>query len=70
MPSQPSRVEPLGPLWPSCRQILAGLCAWTNSTIRVQAAACSSFHKPAQPGVIRPVGETQVISVKIRPAPP
>jgi hypothetical protein len=32
--------------------------------------ACSSFHRPAQPGVMRASGATQVISVIIRPAPP
>ena len=44
--------------------------AWTKSTIRFHAATCSSFHMPVQPGLIRPSGETQVISVKTRPAPP
>ena len=70
MPSQPSLVEPLGPEWPSCRQILASVCRCTKSTIRVQAATCSSWYMPAQPGVIRPSGVTQVISVKTSPAPP
>ena len=27
--------------------------AWTKSTMRVHAACCSSFHSPAQPGVMR-----------------
>jgi CheY-like chemotaxis protein len=38
--------------------------------MRFQAATWSGFHMPVQPGLIRPSGETQVISVKRRPAPP
>ncbi len=70
MPSQPRRVEPFGPAWPSCRQIFASLCACTKSAIRVQAATCASSYMPAQPGVMRASGPTQVISVNTRPAPP
>ena len=32
--------------------------------MRFHAAACSSFHSPRQPGVMRASGETQVISAK------
>ena len=70
LPSQPSLVEPLPPEWPSWRQIFAFDCAWTKSTMRFHAATCSAFHMPVQPGLIRPSGETQVISVKTSPAPP
>jgi hypothetical protein len=65
-----SLVAPLRPECPSCRQNFAAEFAWTKSTIRVQAASCSSFHRPVQPGVMRLSGEMQVISVKISPAPP
>ena len=70
MPSQPSWVEPFRPEWPSCRQIFASLCACTKSTMRFQACICASVYMPAQPGVMRPCGVTQVISVKTRLAPP
>ena len=70
MPSHISLVAPLRPAWPSCRQIFAAELAWTKSTIRVHAACCSSFHRPVQPGVMRASRPTQVISVKISPAPP
>ncbi len=38
LPSQPTRVEPLPPEWPSWRQIFAFELAWTNSTMRFHAA--------------------------------
>ena len=41
--SQPSWVEPLAPEWPSWRQILASVSAWTKSTMRFQAASCSGL---------------------------
>src|SRR3954447_7752649 len=69
-PSQPNLVEPLAPEWPSWRQSFAFEFAWTKSTMRVHAATWAAFHIPVQPGLIRPSGETQVISVKTRPAPP
>ena len=53
MPSHISRVPPLRPAWPSCRQIFAGPWAWAKPTMRVQAASCASFHRPVQPGVMR-----------------
>jgi len=37
-----SFVEPLRPEWPSWQPIFARPCAWTKSTIRFQAAVCSS----------------------------
>lgn len=70
MPSHISRVEPLRPLWPSWRPIAAPGPACTKSVTRRQEASCPSFHRPAQPGVIRPSGLTQTISVMTRPAPP
>ena len=42
----------------------------TKSTMRRQASRCASFHSPVHPGVMRPSGETQVISVNTSPAPP
>jgi hypothetical protein len=70
MPSHISRVEPLRPEWPSWRPIFAVLRSWTKSVTRVHASRCVSFHRPVQPGVMRPSGETQTISVMTRPAPP
>ena len=69
MPSHINLVAPLRPAWPSCSAIFAAELAWTKSTRR-RHTACSSFQRPAQPGVIRASRETQVISVKISPAPP
>ena len=43
--------------------------AWTKSTIAARRFR-SSFHSPVQPGVMRASRLTQVISVKIKPAPP
>ena len=62
-PSHITFVEPLRPEWPSWQPILACPWPWTKSTIRFHAAVCSSRYRPPQPGVIRPSGETQVISV-------
>ena len=42
----------------------------TKSTMRFQACIWASVYMPAQPGVMRPCGVTQVISVNTRPAPP
>ena len=70
MPSHISRVEPFRPEWPSCRPIRAVDRSWTNAVIRAQESRCSSFHRPVQPGVMRPSGDTHTISVITRPAPP
>ena len=50
--------------------IFALLRSWTKSAIRRQDSSCSALYIPVQPGVIRPDGETQTISVITRPAPP
>src|SRR5208282_2175896 len=39
-------------------------------TTRAKASAWVSFHRPAQPGVIRPFGETAVDSAITSPEPP
>ena len=70
MPSHISLVEPLRPEWPSWMPIFAAALAWTNPTIRRQDSSCSAVYIPVQPGVIRPAGETQTISVITSPAPP
>ena len=44
--------------------------AWIQSAMRFQAAFCSSFQIPGQPGVIRPSGVMQVISAMTMAAPP
>ncbi len=48
----------------------ARLQSWTKSTTRFHAAACSGRYMPVQPKLMRASGETQVISVRINPAPP
>jgi hypothetical protein len=62
-------VEALRPAWASWTPIGA---PWpcTKSTIRRQAAACSSFQMPASCGEIRPSGVTAEASVNTRPNPP
>ncbi len=70
MPSQATLVEPLRPAWPSWMPNFAAELACTKSTMRFQPAACRSFHRPRQPGVMRASGETQVISPNTRAAPP
>ena len=49
--------------WPATGRARTRRCAR-------QPSRCSSVHRPVQPGVIRPFGETQTISVITRPAPP
>ncbi len=71
MPSHISLVEPLRPEWPSWSADLGRAAARARSRRpRFQASRCSSFQSPVQPGVMRPSGETQTISVITRPAPP
>jgi hypothetical protein len=43
VPSQPTCVEPLGPLWPSCMPIFALDWVCTKSTMRLKAADCASL---------------------------
>ncbi len=69
-PSQGSDTEALRPACASCRPIFVAEWACTKSTMRRHASRCSSFHMPAQPGVIRPSGVTAVASAITRPAPP
>ena len=69
-PSHGSEQEPFRPAWASWMPIRAGVFPWTKSTMRFQAAAWASLHIPAHPLVMRPPGETSVISVKTSPAPP
>ena len=42
MPSHISRVEPLRPEWPICMAIFEPEFLCTKSTMRAQAASCSS----------------------------
>ena len=62
MSSQPTWVEPFRPEWPIWQQILASVSACTKSVSRRHAVSCSGAYSPGQPGVMRPVGDTQVIS--------
>ena len=70
MPSHISLVEPFRPECPTWKPIFALVSVWTKSTIRFHASSCSGRYMPVQPGLIRPVSETQTISVITRPAPP
>ena len=70
IPSHMSFVAPFLPAWPSCRQMRACEFSWVKATMRANSASCASFHSPVHPGVMRASGATQVISVKMRPAPP
>src|SRR3970040_2269067 len=70
MRSQPSCVEPLRPECPICMHSLAFEFAWQKSAMRRKASRCASFHRPVQPGVMRPSAEVQVISTYTRPARP
>lgn len=71
MPSHMRRVEPLRPEWPSWTpSAVPGAWVWTKAVILRQAAAWVSDQRPVQPGVIRPSGLTQTISVMTSPAPP
>src|SRR6218665_2537590 len=38
--------------------------------MRLKAAVCAPWYRPGQPGVMRPLALTQVISANTRPAPP
>ena len=70
MPSHINRVDPLRPECPICAPIAHPPCECANDTIRSQAATCSVAYMPAHPGVIRPMSDTQIISVITSPAPP
>jgi len=61
--SHPSCVLPLRPECPIWQQILAAVSACTKSVSRRQAASCCGSYRPVHPGVMRPSGDTQVISV-------
>ena len=71
-PSSPSRAasSPWG------RSARAGWRSWRrsrrgrNRRCASRPASCSGAYRPVQPGVMRPSGDTQVISVKTSPAPP
>ena len=41
-----------------------------KATMRAHAASCAGSYMPVQPSEMRPSGETHVISVITRPAPP
>jgi hypothetical protein len=69
-PSHIRRVDPFGPECPSWRQIRAGDHLCTASVIRRHACTWWSRYMPVHPGLMRPSGETQVISVTTSPAPP
>jgi len=59
-------------LRPACWSWTAIFAPWLcpKSTMRRQAATCSSFHSPVHHGVIRPSGETPVASAMTSPKPP
>ena len=51
-------------------QIFASVSAWTKVVSRRHATSCSGAYSPVQPGVMRPSGDTHVISIVTSPAPP
>ena len=59
-------------LRPACASWMPAVAPWpcTKSTIRAQAACCSSFQIPVSSGEILPSGTTAVASLITRPAPP
>ena len=63
MPCQPKLVDPLRPEWPIWQHIFASVSWCTKSVSFFQAVSCSGRYRPGQPGVMRPVSDTQVISV-------
>src|SRR5712664_543722 len=70
MRSQPSWVDPLRPECPSCMHSFAFEFEWQNSTMRLKASRCASFHRPLSPGEMRASDDGQVISTYTSPAPP
>lgn len=58
------------PAWVSWTPRQVSLWPWTKSVRRRQAASCSSFHRPGQPGVARPSALTAVMPARTSPAPP
>ncbi len=44
--------------------------SFTNAAMRASGSMCLSDHKPRQPGVMRPSGDTAVASTMTSPAPP
>ena len=59
----------LRPAWPIWMPGTAP-AALIEAAIGASAAACASFHRPRQPGVMRPSGDTAVASTMSNPAPP
>lgn len=59
----------LRPAWPIWIPGTAP-AALIDAAMRASPSAWASFHRPRQPGVMRPSGETPVASTITRPAPP
>jgi hypothetical protein len=70
--SSPSHGRLADALRPACAIWMPATapCCFRKATTRGHFSAWRSFHRPVQPGVIRPSGETAVASATIRPAPP
>ena len=70
VPSQGSLIEPFRPACPSCRQISRGALLVHEGHDAPPRRHVLGAYMPVQPSVMRASGDTQVISVMTRPAPP
>ena len=68
-PSQGAWLDPLRPAWASCIPTAALECLRIDARIGFSAASVASFHRPRQPGVMRPIASTWVASMQNIAAP-
>ena len=68
-PSQGRWLEPLRPACASCIATAILECLRTEARIGFSAASVASFHRPRQPGVMRPIASTWVASMQNIAAP-
>ena len=68
-PSHGVWLDPLRPACASCIAIAVFECLRTEARIGFSAASVASFHRPRQPGVMRPIAFTAVASMQNIAAP-
>ncbi len=68
-PSHGTWLDPLRPAWASCIATAILECLRTEARIGFSAASVASFHRPRQPGVMRPIASTWVASMQNIAAP-
>ena len=68
-PSHGVWLDALRPAWASCIATAAFECLRTEARIGFSAASVASFHRPRQPGVMRPIASTAVASMQNIAAP-